>query len=62
MYSSLHWDLKGLEKELAHSKDNLRQMISDSDLVVIQTYGKAVPKKCRLSPDGWFQVWERDQS
>lgn len=53
---SLRWDLEGLEEELEHSKNNLRQMIQDSDLVLIKTYGKAVPKKCRLSPDGWFQV------
>ena len=53
---SLGWDLEGLEEDLEHSKNNLRQMIQDSDLVLIKTYGKAVPKKCRLSPDGWFQV------
>jgi carnitine O-palmitoyltransferase 1 len=57
----LQWDLNGLEEDLEYSKAHLRQMIADSDLVVIQTYGKAVPKKCRLSPDGWFQVWEWDQ-
>lgn len=55
---SLKWDLEGLEEELEHSKNNLRQMIQDSDLVLIKTYGKGVPKKCRLSPDGWFQVRE----
>ena len=54
---SLQWDLEGLEEELDKSKSNLRQMISDSDMVVVKTYGKLVPKKCRLSPDGWFQVW-----
>lgn len=53
---SLRWDLEGLEGELEHSKNNLQQMIQDSDLVLTKTYGKAVPKKCRLSPDGWFQV------
>ena len=53
----LEWDLEGLEEDLEESKLHLRQMIADSDLVVIETYGKAVPKKCRLSPDGWFQVW-----
>ena len=31
--------------------------IADSDMVVVTpSYSKRVPKKCRLSPDGWFQV------
>ncbi len=36
---------------------SLSAMIQDSDLrVCTMGYGKAVPKKFRLSPDGWFQV------
>ena len=54
---SLQWDLDGLEAELEASKANLTQMISDSDLVLTHTYGKKIPKSCKLSPDGWFQVW-----
>ena len=31
--------------------------MSDSDLYITSpAYGKDVPKKCRLSPDGWFQM------
>lgn len=31
--------------------------VNDSDLVVMSPgYGKAVPKMCHLSPDGWFQM------
>ena len=31
--------------------------IDDSDLIVMHpSYGKGFPKKCRLSPDGWFQM------
>ena len=53
---SLQWDLEGLEDNLEQSKANLTHMISDSDLLVISTYGKKIPKQCKLSPDGWFQV------
>ena len=52
----LEWDVDGMEDDLQESKSNLTSLISDSDLVVITTYGKSVPKKCSLSPDGWFQV------
>lgn len=45
-----------MEDDLQESKSNLTSLISDSDLVVVTTYGKSVPKKCNLSPDGWFQV------
>lgn len=31
--------------------------IYDSDLLITSPgYGKSVPKNCRLSPDGWFQM------
>jgi carnitine O-palmitoyltransferase 1 len=52
----LQWDLEGLEEELEQSKANLFQMIADSDLIIMTTYGKEIPKKCKLSPDGWFQM------
>ena len=52
----LQWDLEGMQADLEESKANLTRLISDSDLVVMSTYGKAIPKKCKLSPDGWFQV------
>jgi carnitine O-palmitoyltransferase 1 len=53
----LKWNLEGFEDELEISKDNLREMIADSDLVIaIPSYGKSVPKECKLSPDGWFQM------
>ena len=35
---------------------SLLPQINDSDLVLGKSYGKAIPKKCQLSPDGWFQV------
>lgn len=54
--TQLQWDLEGFEKDLEESKEHLRQMIANSDLIVFQTYGKSIPKKCRLSPDGWFQM------
>ncbi|XP_003384970.2 PREDICTED: carnitine O-palmitoyltransferase 1, liver isoform-like isoform X2 [Amphimedon queenslandica] len=53
----LKWNVDDLKDELAKAKENLRNMVSDSDLHIISpAYGKDVPKKCRLSPDGWFQM------
>ncbi|XP_019849708.1 PREDICTED: carnitine O-palmitoyltransferase 1, muscle isoform-like isoform X1 [Amphimedon queenslandica] len=53
----LKWNLESFTDDLSRSKDHLRSMIADSDLVVVcPSYGKSVPKKCRLSPDGWFQM------
>lgn len=54
---SLYWELQDFENDLAESRTNLQNMIADSDLLSITpSYGKGVPKKCKLSPDGWFQV------
>ena len=51
--------MEDLKQELADAAVHLDGMIRDSDLVVVTpSYGKRVPKKCKLSPDGWFQVRE----
>ena len=56
-YCRLNWELDGFQENLIESKQKLREMIADSDLLIITpSYGKRVPKKCNLSPDGWFQV------
>ena len=42
---------------LRHETLLLVSQIYDSDLLVTTPgYGKAVPKRCRLSPDGWIQI------
>ena len=28
----------------------------DSDLCIMSSYGKGIPKRCHLSPDGWIQM------
>ena len=54
---SLEWELDGFQDDLKEARENLEGMIADSDLLMITpSYGKRIPKKCRLSPDGWFQV------
>lgn len=53
----LKWKVEDIQEELAEAQSHLAQMIQDSDLRVISpSYGKAIPKKAKLSPDGWFQV------
>ena len=53
----LRWELDNFTEELAAAKANNVDMIRDSDLVcVTPSYSKGFPKKCKLSPDGWFQV------
>ena len=53
----LRWELDGFAGDLAAAKTNVVEMIKDSDLcAVTPSYSKGFPKKCRLSPDGWFQV------
>ena len=53
----LNWELDGFQENLTESKQILREMIADSDLLIVTpSYGKRIPKKCNLSPDGWFQV------
>ncbi len=53
----LEWELDGFQTDLKEARENLEGMIADSDLLSVTTsYGKRIPKKCRLSPDGWFQV------
>lgn len=53
----LKWEVDELKEEIQSATVNLACMIQDSDMVSFTApYGKAVPKKFRLSPDGWFQV------
>ena len=55
--SRLKWELSEVEEDIRAATSNLSSMIQDSDLLVkTMGYGKAVPKKLKLSPDGWFQV------
>ncbi len=56
-YYRLEWELDGFQADLKEARENLEGMIADSDLLVATpSYGKRIPKKCHLSPDGWFQV------
>ena len=49
--------MEDLKEDISDATTQLARMIQDSDLRVMTTkYGKAVPKRLRLSPDGWFQV------
>ena len=53
----LRWELDNFTEDLEAAKTNLTNMINDSDLwCVTPSYSKGFPKKCKLSPDGWFQV------
>lgn len=57
MTCSLKWEVDDLREELNEATAHLANMIKDSDMIVTTpSYGKAFPKKCKLSPDGWFQV------
>lgn len=54
---SLRWELDEFTDELSAAKASVAEMIKDSDLcVATPSYSKGFPKKCKLSPDGWFQV------
>ena len=54
---SLRWELEDFTEDLAAAKASVAEMIKDSDLcVVTPSYSKGFPKKCKVSPDGWFQV------
>ncbi|KAL5517212.1 hypothetical protein EMCRGX_G002713 [Ephydatia muelleri] len=53
----LEWELAGFEDDLAKAKKNIQDMIADSDLVAVTPgFGKSFPKKCKLSPDGFYQM------
>ncbi len=53
----LKWDISEVEEDVRDATSSLSAMIQDSDLLShLMGYGKAVPKKFKLSPDGWFQV------
>lgn len=53
----LRWNMNGFEDDLKESKEHLQAMIDDSDLIILcPSYGKRFPKRCRLSPDGYFQM------
>jgi hypothetical protein len=53
----LRWELDEFTDELSAAKASVVEMIKDSDLCVMTpSYSKGFPKKCKLSPDGWFQV------
>ncbi len=59
--SRLEWELDGFQADLKEARENLGGMIADSDLLSVKpSYGKRIPKKCRLSPDGWFQVKKKN--
>ena len=52
-----------MKEELAEATAHLGKMIQDSDMTVVTPpYGKCIPKKCKLSPDGWFQVRQRNHT
>ena len=54
---SLRWNLEDFADDLAAAKASVAEMIKDSDLrIITPSYSKGFPKKCKLSPDGWFQV------
>lgn len=49
--------MESFTDDLAAAKANVVEMIEDSDLhIMTPSYSKGFPKKCKLSPDGWFQV------
>ncbi len=53
----MRWELDEFTDELSAAKASIVEMIKDSDLCVMTpSYSKGFPKKCKLSPDGWFQV------
>lgn len=53
----LQWDLQDFQEDLKEAKENMKTLIESSDLVVFKAdYGKGVPKKAKISPDGWIQM------
>lgn len=53
----LKWEVDDIQSDLTEAAIHLSRMTQDSDLrVITPSYGKVIPKKYKLSPDGWFQV------
>ena len=49
-----------IKDHLSEAATHLTSMINNSDLVTVSSYGKSLPKKLKLSPDGWIQVSTHD--
>jgi carnitine O-palmitoyltransferase 1 len=56
MPKELCWNFDKHEDFLEEAREYHLKQVEDSDLCVFHTYGKRIPKSCKISPDGWMQM------